>query len=157
MKNKPKPQPPPCNCQTCPIPDSNCRTKSVIYSAKIENATYYGLTSLELKDRIISHRQTFRTETKKNATALSSYIWTNEINRNRENNEITEPKIKWTIEKTCRTYKPGDKNCDLCLSEKVIIVQNINNPKTINKKTDCGSPPKLLSVRGNLTTTRGLA
>ena len=65
MKNKPKPQPPPCNCKTCPIPDSNCRTKSVIYSAKIENATYYGLTSLELKDRIISHRQTFRTETKK--------------------------------------------------------------------------------------------
>ena len=139
MKNKPKPQPPPCNCKTCPIPDSNCRTKSVIYSAKIENATYYGLTSLELKDRIISHRQTFRTETKKNATALSSYIWTNEINRNRDNNEITEPKIKWAIEKTCRTYKPGDKNCDLCLSEKVIIVQNINNPKTINKKTDCGT------------------
>ena len=45
----------------------------------------------------------------------------------------------WIIYVFMNAYKAGDKHCDLCLSEKVIIIKNINNPKTINKKTDVGT------------------
>ena len=138
QKQKPVTNPPPCNCRTCPAPEAACRTKSVIYSAQIQNATYYGLTSMELKERIISHRQSFRDERKQNATALSSFIWTNKLNKSADN-IINEPKINWRIVKTCKTYRPGDRNCDLCLSEKVAILKNINKPQTINKKTDLGT------------------
>ena len=138
QKQKTVTNPPPCNCRTCPAPEAACRTKSVIYSAKIQNATYYGLTSMELKDRIISHRQSFRDERKQNATALSSYIWTNKLNKSADN-QTYEPKINWSIVKECKTYRPGDRNCDLCLSEKVTILKNINKPQTINKKTDLGT------------------
>ena len=137
QKKKPVDKPLPCNCKKCPVPDGNCRKKSVIYSAGIKNAIYYGLTSLEFKERIISHRQSFRDKNKQNATALSNFIWNNELNKNNE--IISEPQIKWKVEKQCKTYRPGDKHCDLCLSEKVIIIKNINNPKTINKKTDVGT------------------
>ena len=137
QKKKPINNPLPCNCRKCPVPEGDCRSKSVIYSAEIRNAIYYGLTSLEFKDRIISHRQSFREKNKQNATALSSFIWNNELNK--DNETISEPKLNWKVVKKCNTYRPGDRHCDLCLSEKVIIIKNINNPKTINKKTDVGT------------------
>ena len=103
-----------------------------------QKCNYYGLTSLEFKDSIISHRQSFREKNKQNATALSSFIWSNELNKDYET--ISEPKLKWQIMKKCNTYKAGDKHCDLCLSEKVIIIKNINYPKTINKKLTSERP-----------------
>ena len=99
-------KPLPCDCKKCPVPDGDCRKKSVIYSAGIKNAIYYGLTSLEFKERIISHRQSFRDKNKQNATALSNIIWNNELNKNNE--IISEPKINWKVEKQCKTYRPGD-------------------------------------------------
>ena len=127
-----------CNCRNkakCPIPDNLCRKTSVIYKAQINNAMYYGLTCGEIKDRITCHRQTFREKYKENSTALSKYIWSKDLNKN-ENDEIVEPEIKWSILQQCHTYKPGSKNCDLCLTEKFFIINNINKPGTINKKTD---------------------
>ena len=36
----------------------------------------------------------------------------------------------------CSTYKPGNFNCDLCISEKLHIIKNANNPNNINKRND---------------------
>ena len=126
----------PCNCRKdCPIQDGKCRTESVIYCAEIKDASYIGLTSGQIKDRITSHRQTFREKDKQNSTTLSKFIWTNNLNKDDTGN-IIEPSIKWTILQQCDTYKPGQKHCNLCLTEKLFIISNINKPNNINKRTD---------------------
>ena len=128
---------PPCNClKNCPLPDGGCRTKAVIYRAEIQNAEYIGLTCREVKTRIQAHMHSFRDETKTNSTTLSKFIWTNKLNQD-EHGNIVEPKIKWSIMKHCSTYQPGNRTCDLCISEKVLIIKNINKPSNINKRTDC--------------------
>ena len=126
----------PCNCRKeCPIKNGQCRTESVIYCAEIRDASYIGLTSGQIKDRITSHRQTFREKEKQNSTTLSKFIWSNNLNRDDTGNLI-EPSIKWSILQQSDTYKPGQKHCNLCLSEKLFIISNINKPSNINKRTD---------------------
>ena len=126
----------PCNCRKeCPIKNGQCRTESVIYCAEIRDASYIGLTSGQIKDRITSHRQTFREKEKQNSTTLSKFIWSNNLNRDDTGNLI-EPSIKWSILQQSDTYKPGQKHCNLCLNEKLFIISNINKPNNINKRTD---------------------
>ena len=69
---------------------------------------------------------------------LSKFIWTNKLNCNSDG-EMIEPPIQWSILKKSHTYKPGQKHCNLCLSEKLLILQNINKPHNINKRTDLAS------------------
>ena len=71
------------------------------------------MTSKSFKTRFNQHRHTFRTETRKNDTALAQYIWAKNLGPN--------PDIEWCILKKCKVIKPGDKLCDLCVSEKVYI------------------------------------
>ena len=139
QNHHPQEETPPCNCRgACPIPNKQCRTKSVIYSAKIKDATYIGLTSGPIKDRITCHRQTFREKNRQNSTTLSKFIWINKLNCD-SNGEMIEPPVQWSVLKQSHTYKPGQKHCNLCLSEKLLILQNINKPHNINKRTDLAS------------------
>ena len=94
-------------------------------------AEYIGITDLAFKTRYNNHTHSFRNETKKHSTALSTYVWANNLNPN--------PNIKWEILKKCNRYEPGHKQCDLCLSETVYILSNLNNPHNINKRTDIGN------------------
>ena len=132
-----QPDPNACNCRNhpCPVKDEKCATKSVIYQAEVENVNYIGMTSNTLKQRITCHRQTFRDEDKRNATTLAAYIWDNKLNKNPEN-QTTEPNVTWTILKTCQTYEPGNKACDLCISEKLFLIKEQNNTRNINKRND---------------------
>ena len=34
--------------------------------------------------------------------------------------------------------KPDNSHCDLCLSEKLFIIKNANNPNNVNKRNDVG-------------------
>ena len=38
--------------------------------------------------------------------------------------------------RNCKLYKPGDKVCNLCSSEKILILLNMKSPKCLNEKTD---------------------
>ena len=126
---------PECNCRLkCPIP-GKCRIDTVVYKAEINSAIYVGMTQTEVRSRIRRHRHSFKCEYKQHETALSNFIWNKRLNRN-EDGEITEPDIKWDILKKCNLYKPGQKSCDLCLSEKMFIILNQKSPKCINKKSD---------------------
>ena len=141
-KAKPKPPPLPCNCQKeCPMPEppGECRVKSVIYQASIADVNYVGMTSCEAKLRLRSHFQSFKDEGKKEETALATHIWNNNLNKNSDG-QLIKPKVKFKIIRKCQTYKPGSKLCDLCISEKVFILQQMKNPKNINKRTDVGVP-----------------
>ena len=106
-RRKPKPQTKPCNCtrQICPLP-GKCREETVIYKATVKDGAFYvGMTQNEFKERAGGHKQSFTTEYKEHATALSSYIWAKKINKN-ESDEIIEPRVKWNIIKKCSIYKP---------------------------------------------------
>ena len=89
----------------------------------------------EFRTRCARHRTSFKKEYKKSETALSKFIWDKGLNMNAEG-EICEPNIKWSILKQCTLYKPGQRDCDLCLSEKALIIMHLRSPKCINKKTD---------------------
>ena len=124
-----------CNCRKkCPLP-GKCRVKNVVYKAEIKNVTYIGMTSTEFRGRVRRHKHSFITESKLNETTLSKYIWDKELNRD-ETDDIIEPVVKWSILKECSVYRPGNINCDLCLTEKLFIIKNSMNPRTINKKQD---------------------
>ena len=114
---------------------NKCLTESVIYKATVTHANteaeYVGLTDNQFKTRYNLHTSTFRNENKKVATTLASFVWEKGLNPN--------PTIKWEILKTCPKYKPGQKQCNLCLTEKFFILKNMNNHKSLNKRADIGN------------------
>ena len=125
-----------CACRRkCPAP-GECRKKDIIYKAEVGNGEYIGMTTQRFFDRVNGHRQTFRAEYKRNSTALSAFVWDKKLNINSDDNSLKEPEVKWSVIKECRVYRPGQKYCDLCISEKLFIIKNSKNPRAINKKQD---------------------
>ena len=51
-------------------------------------------------------------------TKLATYVW----DKRDEGVEIKE--VKWEILKKCQKYEPGGRKCDVCLSEKLIIMKD---------------------------------
>ena len=128
---------PECNCrdkETCPVPGECCRS-TVVYRATVEHdnrkAEYVGSTEGPFKLRYNNHKKSFRHEAYQSETTLSKYIWANGLN--------PTPEIKWEFIRTCKPIMPGHRNCDLCLSEKMNILKNLQNPRLINKRTDIGN------------------
>ena len=123
-----------CNCRNkanCPL-DGQCLTEAVIYTAKLETPAgtkeYIGSTERDFKTRYNGHTQSFRTDYKRNATALSQCVWDFNLQPN--------PTVKWEITQKTHAYKPGDKMCDLCISEKLHIIKTIQNHHTLNKRNE---------------------
>ena len=97
---------PHCNCNRAnsesPIPNGppgkNCRTKNCVYKATVKNKTtkiekvYFGSTSTEFKERVRTHRNTFRDPRKETYTELAKEI--HKINRQNQSYEI-----RWEIMK----------------------------------------------------------
>ena len=104
----------------------------VIYKAAIntDDATkeYIGCTEGEFKTRYNGHTDSFRNIKNKNSTTLASLVWEKGLN--------PKPKIKWTILKKTDQYSPGNKRCELCLTEKLFIIKEINNNNNINKRNE---------------------
>ena len=108
-----------CNDQLqCPLQPERCDQTNVIYQADVHGnnkvMTYYGSTERAFKTRRSEHRTSFRDKTK-NQTALSSYIW-----------KLKEKKIphfvNWSIKAKGHSFSSGGRACDLCLTEKLIIL-----------------------------------
>ena len=118
-----------------PTPNTSCRTKNVIYNATIKHdnktADYIGCTTIEFKERFRNHTKSFKHEKYCHETTLSTYAWANNLN--------PTPNVQFKIEKKCSTYKPSQKSCDLCLSEKYYIIKNLQKPNNLNKITDIGN------------------
>ena len=133
---------PACNCANACILPNDCRAECVVYKAYTlkpeKQIQYIGCTAGEFKVRYRNHKNSFKNKNKQNETALSQYIWHNKLNRN-ENEEIIQPDIKWEIAKRCTTYKAGQKSCNLCITEKVLIIQNSINVNNINHRSDLGN------------------
>ena len=123
-----------CNCRNknlCPIP-SKCCTKTVIYKAELtDNKFYIGSTEGEFKTRYNGHKQSFNTEYKRSSTTLSQHVWDNKINPSN---------ISWSIIRKATPYQPGQRACNLCLSEKIQILKHLGNNSSLNKRNEISNP-----------------
>ena len=132
---------PKCNCRNECILPNKCRSKCVVYKATTQDnkkVEYIGSTSGDFKLRYNNHTASFKNEEKKHNTALSLYVWNNKLNQN-NNNEYKKPNLQWEILKKCKIYIEGGHHCDLCISEKIYLLRNINNPSAINHRSDLGN------------------
>ena len=113
-----------CNCRNkedCPL-NGDCQQECVIYRAEVTDSvssskpSYIGLTEGSFKKRYYQHTQTFRHEKYQYSTELSKYIW--QLKR-----QGTDYSIKWSIIIKARPYSNTAKRCDLCISEKLHILE----------------------------------
>ena len=127
-----------CNCQkknNCPVP-GECYRSKVVYHATVQHpdgkkAEYIGCTEPPFKQRFANHKKSFTHATYKSETTLSKYIWEHGLN--------PTPNVAWKFLKPCEVYETGKTSCDLCLSEKIFIIKNLNRRNSINKRTDIGN------------------
>ena len=93
-----------------------------------QKVIYIG-SSNDFKKRYANHKKSFRYERYKCDTALSKYIWENDLSPN--------PNITWTIMARAHEYKAGQRYCDLCLTEKYYISQETKQcHNCINTRSD---------------------
>ncbi len=125
-----------CNCQKkdeCPL-NNNCLTSSIIYNAQVttdEDTTgknYIGLTEGTFKKRYTQHKQSFRNRKYANSTELSKHIWDLK-------DKNKDYRVQWTIITSATAYSNITKRCDLCLTEKLYII-NSNNDSLLNKRSE---------------------
>ena len=131
-----------CNCRDkdqCPI-DNNCLTSAVIYNARVTTGdttkNYIGLTEGTFKQRFTQHKHSFHHRSYMNSTELSKYIW-----HLRDSNK--DFNIKWTIICKARPYSNITKRCDLCTTEKLMII-NSKPDELLNKRSELISKQVLL-------------
>ena len=128
---------------------------SLVYICKadtpniIENHPHYiGLTENTFKDRFYKHKNSFKYESKRNATELSNFVWENKHTN-------TETNLVWNILDKARVYRPETKRCLLCLTEKYhIIFSKLNLLNSRNELvTKCRHENKfyLVNFKDNIT------
>ena len=136
--NKTDPKQKNCNCrkgiQSCPL-EGNCLIESIIYKAEVQindrTKNYIGLTKGDFKTRHRNHVNSFKNPKKSTETVLSKEIWDNNLN--------PTPKVKFKVMCQAAPYKPGNKMCDLCVSEKLFIIKASGDKNNLNKRTEAAS------------------
>ena len=125
-----------CNCRNkteCPL-EGKCLQKNVIYQATVTTntteETYVGLAT-NFKERYRNHKCSLKLQKRRNETELSKYIW-------KLKDEKKPYSIKWKIIKKCQKYNNITKKCNLCLSEKFIIIYK-KHLCTLNKRNELAS------------------
>ena len=117
-----------CFCRQkndCPL-NGRCLERSLAYSASVScpgsnTMNYYGFCETDCKARYNNHSHTFRNEVKACATELSKcIIW----KCKRNNLDFT---INWYIVARTESRRSGVRNCNVCMSEKLTIIQSDPN------------------------------
>ena len=125
-----------CNCRKkadCPL-NRKCLTQCVVYKATVNTTNendekeYIGLTANTFKQRFNNHQQSFRHKKYENSTALSKHIWSLKA--------AEKPySIEWTVHRKAAAYTNRTKRCNLCLAEKVAVIQ-ADGMQTLNKRSE---------------------
>ena len=118
----------------CPLMPDRCDQTNVVYQADVhvinaENRkmSYYGLTENEFKKRCSTHRSSFRNIPKRHTT-LSSHVW-------KLKDKMTPHYVDWSIKARGHPFSSGGRACDLCLTEKLVILTA--DPNTmLNKRNE---------------------
>ena len=115
------------------MPD-NCLESEIVYKAKIntnnnKQKTYFGLTARTFKERWRRHIDTFKKDSLRDETGISEYIW-------HCKDKNLDPKIEWNIQERAKAFRPGDKFCMLCTTEKYHILKNLGSEEILNKRSE---------------------
>lgn len=136
LNSKPETASTNCNCRKkdeCPI-RGTCTTENVVYQATVveeggtHTETYIGQTKNSFKKRYTLHKSTFKSPKTKNSTTLSSYIWSL-----KEKNKTFD--ITWKILSQAKKLESPLDNCDLCATEKLLILSP-NFGSSLNKHSE---------------------
>ena len=105
--------------------------ESVVYIATVtpakgEKFHYKGLSDDKFKNRYNDHNKSLKNPKYRKSTELSKAIW------DLKDKNISY-KIDWKIITRAASYKSGSKSCNLCLTEKLCILEK---PKSINKRSE---------------------
>ena len=114
--------------------DSKCLTESIVYKATVtvsdgDVRTYTGLTKSKFKDRLYEHNTDANNSNNCTFTKLAGYV------RQKKDQSVNITNYKWEILRKCSTYQPGQRKCDLCPTEKMMIMKN-RDPRTLNKRSE---------------------
>ena len=119
-----------CNCRNkelCPIP-GECNQTNVVYQAKVvannKSMFYFGSTK-KFKSRYAQHKSSFNNRPA-NHTTLSSYIW-------KLKDRGAPYTIEWSIKSRGHAFSSGSQSCDLCITEKLVIL-TADQYSMLNKK-----------------------
>ena len=132
-----------CNCRVkadCPL-EGKCLTPNVIYRADVcdltsnesdltnnESKFYIGLAETTFKERYNNHKKDIKHEKYKNSTELTKYIWSLK-------NQNHTYSINWKI--LSKVYgNANTKMCNLCTSEKLLIIESIDDDNLLNKRSE---------------------
>ena len=125
-----------CNCRTperCPL-NGHCLTTKIVYKATVETddnrdpKIYIGSTETPFKHRYANHLLSFKHEKYGNQTELSKYIW----NLKREKKIF---RVRWNILRKASAYSNLSRKCDLCLTEKLMII-SANKSTLLNRRSE---------------------
>ena len=132
-----------CNCQKRNLPcfaKGNCKVQCVVYNAEVKSeravniekedtVNYIGMTEGSLKARYTKHKSDMnKPNNDKGTTKLAKHI-----------SELKEKGIKfeinWSIKERCKPYVAGAKNCNLCMAEKIHILE-AENRSSLNSRSE---------------------
>ena len=97
-----------------------CLSSSLVYKATVthekEKKCYVGLVEGDFKRRYNNHKTSFERPEYEKSTTLSSYVWS-------LRDRGCDYNLEWEIMKRTRPYVCGASRCDLCTTEKLIILE----------------------------------
>ena len=129
-----------CNCDdgidSCPL-GGRCKTPSLVYRAEVnvdgsQPKFYYGQTNVTFKTRWNNHNSDMNYREKSKRCQLIKHVWRL---RDKKKDPTFIPDISWSIVKEAKPYQRGGRRCDLCLTEKSMILTNLG-PNTLNKRNE---------------------
>ena len=88
---------------------------------------YYGSTELQFLKRYNKHKSSFKIRPQGHTT-LSLYIW-------KLKDKQIKYEIKWSIKARGHAFSSGSRACDLCLTEKLVILTTDQN-SMLNKRDE---------------------
>ena len=124
-----------CKCGGACSLDGRCVDTDLVYSSQLtltqsgEVKEYLGSTSQQVKSRISQHTTDSKYERYKNRTNLAKMKWS----LRDKDIHFTQT---WKIECYARSYTPEVGHCDLCATEKYLIVKNFRNRNLVNDRSE---------------------
>ena len=124
-----------CNCRKpdeCPL-KRNCLHRNIVYEAEVtsddgEMKKYIGMTANTFKERFYNHKKSFTNDKYEKETELSKHVW----NLKKSNKQYS---ISWSIIKRAAAFAPGMSRCNLCIEEKLCIMQ-YEGRNLLNKRSE---------------------
>ena len=108
---------------------------SILYQASIKcsgskckRKRYKGICEATFKKRYANHKKSFRLINSKNDTTLSIEYW---ILKQKQQ----APRLTWEIKGQYKAYNPTLKKCNLCLNEKLAIIDDPDK-NLLNKRSE---------------------